>query len=204
MKRAAAETPALDTFWSLTSTDWTAIAAIATCLGVVAASVAAFFALRQLRQGRELAEDQARPYVVVYLDESEADPTIIDLVIKNVGQTLAKNVEITIDPPFERAKDLGYPLMEARMFTQPIAAIPPGFEYRMWAESTQDMHAVDAHPPIYRATVRLRDRRGKLHEETFDLDLEAMRGTLNVSVYNLHHIAKTLRAWTKKQGINSY
>jgi hypothetical protein len=55
----------MTTFLALDSTAWSAIAALATVLTAATALVAAVVALRQLSNSRDLAEEQARPYVVI-------------------------------------------------------------------------------------------------------------------------------------------
>jgi hypothetical protein len=62
----------------------------------VVALVAAGFALLQVNAARRLREEQTRPFVVVDFD---ARSIIVDLVIENVGPTLAQNVHLAFDPP---------------------------------------------------------------------------------------------------------
>ncbi|TFD32633.1 hypothetical protein E3T40_12395 [Cryobacterium sp. TMT1-19] len=67
-----------DTWFGLSSTAWDGIAAMATAAAFAAAVVGALLVLRQLKQARDLAEEQARPYLVAMIEESAADWTLAD------------------------------------------------------------------------------------------------------------------------------
>jgi hypothetical protein len=103
----------------LLKTDWAAISAGAAIATVVVYIVLGVFAWRQIRearrlreeqarlareswaeqarQARELQEEQARPFVIVDLEPG----FLIYLVVENIGRTMARNVTITSDKPFE-------------------------------------------------------------------------------------------------------
>src|SRR5437588_12571653 len=67
---------------------WSALAA---WLTVAVYLVIAVFALRQVREARRLREEQARPFVV-----AEFVPGfLIKFRVRNVGQTVARNVRIS-------------------------------------------------------------------------------------------------------------
>ena len=192
-------------FLGLDSTAWSAIAAVATVLTAVIALVAAVVALRQLVHSRELAEEQARPYVVVSTSPSDADANHVDLLIQNIGQTAATDVQITIDPPYVRAHDFGgSAFMDANLFHAPVPTMPPKFELRLYLDSIPDHEEDTSHPARYRVTVTYRNRLGKSMVDSYDLDLDIYVGILTLQVHGLHHIAQSLRAWTKKQGIQKY
>jgi hypothetical protein len=71
---------------------WTALAAWLT-LGVVAcAAVVAYF---QVREARKLRLDQTRPFVTA---DFVGRSVMIMLVVKNIGPTLAQNVQVKFDP----------------------------------------------------------------------------------------------------------
>ena len=48
---------------------------------------------------RELRRDEARPYVVVDFEPDR--PPFMNLVVANLGRTMARNVRIETDPPLE-------------------------------------------------------------------------------------------------------
>jgi hypothetical protein len=198
-----------DKWLGLSSVAWDGIAAIATVAAFGAAVLGAFLVLRQLKQARELAEDQARPYLVATIEESAADWTITDFVVRNIGQTAARELTMTIDPPYVRAHELGEgnQFMDAAFIAGRTSVLPPGGELRTYLDSSNQMAKLKKNPgstPRFTATLGYRDRLGKEITESFEIDPYERDGIIRTDVHGLHHIAKSVRAWTKSQGINSY
>jgi hypothetical protein len=79
---------------------WTDVAQV----GLVAAQLlvliaAAVFAWRQVKEARELREEQNRPFVVV---DVQSDPgSLVYLEVVNMGTSLARDVKIKIEPPWK-------------------------------------------------------------------------------------------------------
>jgi hypothetical protein len=82
---------------NLGSGTWLAIAA----WGVVALGVAGLvFANRQLKKNRQLKTDQIRPQVAMFMEPHASDWHVIELVVRNFGQTAAHDVRFQfINPP---------------------------------------------------------------------------------------------------------
>lgn len=199
-----------DTWFGLSSTAWDGIAAIATVAAFGAAAVGAFLVLSQLKQARDLAEEQARPYLVAMIEESAADWTLADFVVRNIGQTAARDLTIAIDPPYVRVHELGEGnrFMDAAFISGRMSVLPPGGEVRTYFDSSREMTTAmksssgTALP--FTTTLRYRDRLGQEITESFEIDPYGRLGTIRTDVHGLHHIAKTLRAWTKSQGVNNF
>jgi hypothetical protein len=72
---------------------------------------AALYARAQLREARELSRDEARPYVVVEVEPGR--PPLTNLVVANLGRTMARNVRIETEPPLDssvyRSGPVGWP-----------------------------------------------------------------------------------------------
>ena len=199
-----------DTWFGLSSTAWDGIAAMATVAAFGAAFVGALLVLSQLKQVRDLAEEQARPYLVAMIEESAADWTLTDFVVRNIGQTAARDLAIEINPPYVRAHELGEDnrFMDAAFISGRTSVLPPGGEVRTYFDSSHKLGAAmksnSGAAQSFAATLRYRDRLGKEITESFEIDPCAGLGTIRTDVHGLHHIAKSLRAWTKSQGVNSY
>ena len=199
-----------NTWLGVSSTAWDGIAAIATVAAFGAAAVGVFLVLGQLKQARDLAEEQARPYLVAMIEESAADWTLADFVVRNIGQTAARDLTIAVDPPYVRAHELGggNRFMDAGFISGRTSVLPPGGEVRTYFDSSREMTTAmksssgTALP--FTTTLRYRDRLGKEITESFEIDPYDRLGTVRTDVHGLHHIAKTLRAWTKSQGVNHY
>jgi hypothetical protein len=78
---------------------WAASAAWVTAGVAVAAGV---IALSQLGEARRLRLEQAQPYVVVFMADTDR-PKYVDLVIRNFGLTAATDVRVEIDPAPQRS-----------------------------------------------------------------------------------------------------
>lgn len=109
------------TDWSWGPQEWTAVGTVVTAGIAAAAAIVAYF---QLRQARQLREDQARPFVVVDIVPSEVDLHVLDLVIENVGNTVAQDVRLSFDPPL--ASSLAdYDLAGSVLIREGIPTMPP-------------------------------------------------------------------------------
>jgi hypothetical protein len=77
---------------------WTVerVVALATTGQLLVLVAAALYARAQVREARELRRDEARPYVVVDLEPDR--PPFMNLVVANLGRTMARNVRIETDP----------------------------------------------------------------------------------------------------------
>ena len=103
----------------LTSQEWAAIEAVATAATALVAVLAAVFAYVQVRQARRLRQEQARPFVVVDFESSPAWQNAIQLVIQNIGQTVATDVLVSFDPLLESTqKHEGYQLSKSALLTR--------------------------------------------------------------------------------------
>jgi hypothetical protein len=109
---------------------WTAerVVALATAGQLVVLVAAALYARAQVREARELREDQARPFVVV--DFEVSGPPEIRLAITNIGKTMARDVRVSFAPPLQSSMDRPERrLADLRMLNEPIPAMAPGKIY---------------------------------------------------------------------------
>lgn len=193
-------------FLGLNEVAWVGITAIAALLTAAIAGAAAYFALKQLRQGRELSEEQARPYLVAFIDESEADRQILDFVIRNIGSTAARDIRVQIDPPYVRAKEFeSHEFMGATFIREATSILPPGAELRTLLDTTSDLFKAGESVGLpFTVGLSYRDRNDREISEDYILNPRYASGSLRADVHGVHHIAKTLRAMANGQGINSF
>jgi hypothetical protein len=185
--------------WGLTAGGWDAVTAIATAGTFVVALAAAVFAWMQVRHARQIRLDQSRPYVVVTLEPGQTSIQFVEVVIRNVGSTAAFNTTIAVTPPLVRAReDAGAPMAAAKVFTEPIAIMAPGFEQRMWFDSYIEREPLkDDLPSSHTAVVSYSDRDGHSWTDTYVLDVDAGRGQMHVEAFGIHHAAAALRGIEK-------
>src|ERR1700744_1245017 len=115
---------------------WAAWAAIV--LGVVALVLTN----RQIRRGRQVAEEQSRPYVAMFMEPHAADWHVIELVVRNFGRTAAYDVRFSFpNPPtvaeYENAAD-GYADVVELQLPGELPVLAPGQEWRMVWDSALD------------------------------------------------------------------
>ncbi|SDZ48714.1 hypothetical protein [Herbiconiux ginsengi] len=110
-------------------TDW--IGAAAAVVTAVVAVVAIIYARGQLKeasaareQAKSLELEKSQPYVVVTMEGVDGTPEILNLVIRNYGTTIARDVRVTIEPKPQSSngggviQEVGYPDL--------IPALAPG------------------------------------------------------------------------------
>jgi hypothetical protein len=185
--------------------DWTALA---TCATALVAAAAALYARNQVKEARTLREEQAQPFVVVDFEPSPAWRQAINLVVENIGKTLATNVRITFDKPLESTETHpGFEISESVLLTEGIPCMPPG--KRVTALFDLAHQRKDSGLPMtYVATVEFCDGRGRQQKAlTYVLDLNFYYGLMSIDEYGMHHAAKALgeihkimKKWTGHHG----
>ncbi len=188
-------------FPAWTPEDWSALSAGVTAIVAV---VAALFAFLQVRQARLLREEQAQPFVVVDFESSAVWQNAIELVIENIGKTVARDVRVTFDPPLESTEQHeGYDLSKSVLLAEGIPTMPPG--KRVAALFDLSHKRYDSGLPMsYVATVNFSDARGKRQDAlTYVLDLNFRYGLMRFTEYGLHdgvkairEIRDTMKKWT--------
>jgi hypothetical protein len=187
------------TFIGMSPVAWSALAEWG---GVILALVAGLVAYKQLGEARRLREDQAQPYVAVFAEESPADFSVIDLVIKNFGRTVARNICISVDPPLMRAA--GTEDMKVVEIPAIIPTLVPGQEWRTLWDTTMARPSSDL-PTSYHVSVSFRDSRGRefrAYESMLDWTATTRRDIVEVhgihgAVKALRRIATTFEGWTE-------
>jgi hypothetical protein len=115
---------------------WAAWAALA--LGVVAL----VFTNAQIKRNRKLAAEQTRPHVAMLMEPHAADWHVIELVVRNFGQTAAYDIRFSFPTPptvpeYENAADGYATIVELRLPTE-LPVLAPGQEWRMVWDSALD------------------------------------------------------------------
>ena len=166
---------------------WAAAAAWLTALVAV---VAGIVAVVQLGEARRLRFERAAPYVVVCLEPSGAAEYVLDVVIRNLGATVATDVRVTVEPPMQRAA--GGKAPEPVEFPDCIPVLVPGQEYRTFWDTGIARHDSGL-PDRHDAVVQFKDSRGKNTALSFVLDWSPLWSRSVVTEYKMHDAAKALR-----------
>jgi hypothetical protein len=149
----------------------------------------------QAEREQRLREEEARPLVVVDFEPSPVWGNIINLVVENVGKTLAKNVRFTFDPPLvsSGAGNDGYNFQESNLLKHGIPAMPPGKRFEALFDMSHE-HITAGLPMAYSARVDLQDSHGRQQESLeYVLDLNFRYGVRRVESKGIHDVAKSLK-----------
>lgn len=170
---------------------WTEVAqAIFVGMQLVVLVVAALFARRQLNEAQRLREDQIRPFVVIDLDSPHKP--FFDLVVKNIGTTMARDVTFEFDPAPGTTIE-GAELDKLKIFRDGISTLPPGKEIRTLFDSGITRSKADL-PDVYEVTVRYRGPTGAPdYAEKIDLDFGLYWGRKDINRRDIHDVHKELK-----------
>lgn len=165
-------------------------------VAAAAFAVAWIFGARQIREAREarnltqrLDIERSQPYVVAYMETSEASEQIVNLVIKNFGLTAARNVQVSIDPWPERSdmpeayRKVGVP--------SPLPVLAPGQSWQtIWDTSTarRGSQLADRHT----GTLSYDGLEGSHIVTDVVLDWAIFKSRMHTDIKTIHHAAKSL------------
>lgn len=173
---------------------WIALGTMTTAIVAVAAAV---FAFQQVREMRRTREEQARPFVVVDVQPSRASTHFLNLVIENVGSTVAHNVWFSFDPPLE-SSDKDISIGDSILVQEGILMLPPGRRIEALFDVSHQRIKSDL-PLRYDVEVELQDSRGRRQRpQRYVIDLGYLVGLTRIEEYGIHHVAKSLREIEKR------
>lgn len=172
---------------------WTVerVVALATTGQLLVLVAAALYARAQVREARELRRDEARPYVVVDLEPDR--PPFMNLVVANLGRTMARNVRIETDPPLDSSVYRSGPveLAKLRLFSEGIPSLAPG--KRIVLLFDQMAHRAEADlPETYRVRLTYDWDGGDPIREELRLDLDLYRPLRRIRLDTVHDVNLTL------------
>ena len=166
---------------------WTAFGQIGS---LVVATVAGVLVWLQVRHGREIREDQTRPYIIVNFEFREQ---YVHVVAKNIGTTPARDVEVEFIPPLRSI----YPSEAGAVaFVDGIPMLAPGRSISIDLGSGHYFFRAKDRPPLrYEATVQYTAMQGKRPylDPPLILDLRPYERT-TIERDNLQEIATQLKA----------
>ncbi len=132
---------------------------------------------RSVAEMKEARDQQTRPYVIAYFTIKEGTG-LIYLVLKNIGQSVARDVRFSFDPPLKTSSEATNEMLAKMSFvTEGIQSMPPGYELKTLFDSTVSYLNNEELPQKYR--VRIAYYGGISPEERIDeyvLDISAFWG----------------------------
>ncbi|RHW23639.1 hypothetical protein D0Z08_28885 [Nocardioides immobilis] len=183
---------------------------------LVVATIAGVLVWLQVRHGRQVREDQTRPYVIV---DFEFRGIAVMITVSNIGTTPATDVRITFDRPLESPTQ-GLNANRFALFSEPIPMLAPGRKINVLFGKGPDFFPADESVPLrYVATVTYKTldegQRPWWHRERrpYDdpplvLDLQPFKYTA-IDRDDLHNIAEKIKGieqimsrWTSRGRLN--
>jgi hypothetical protein len=147
---------------------------------------------QELREAeRQLREAEARPYVIIDFELGDRPP-LMNLIVANLGRTMARNLRIEVKPPLQSSLDpkAPVPVAKLKLFTEPIPSLAPGkrivFAFDSLKQRPKEL------PTAYQATLRYDGERGPLPPDEQHLDLELYYNLLSVDRKTIHNVNETL------------
>ncbi|MDP9850283.1 hypothetical protein [Streptosporangium lutulentum] len=153
-------------------------------------------ALRQLELSEKVRREQQEPYVVVDIQPNSSINKAFDLIIENVGPTVARNVKIAFDPPLERFEEREEGglerIAESFIFTEGIPFMPPGRRINLFLDFGYKRLNSDL-PTGYIVTVNAEGPYGAVEPLIYKIDLGIYTGYVgSLTVKNIHDGVKAL------------
>lgn len=156
---------------------------------VILALVAAIIAYRQMKEARAQRFSAARPYVVIGL--RRVGIGIVELYIRNYGQTAAYDLTMKSSPPLSSLSHASWFKTFDKLHT-----LAPGDEWAtIWETDSGLRSAEGAGPNVYTVTLDYTGKDGTKAEplkDTFTLDWQPYLDSTFVERKNLHDVGQSL------------
>jgi hypothetical protein len=171
---------------------WTTerIIALSSVLTLVLLGLAVFYGKRQVEVARRSRQEQSRPFVVV--DFEPRRRIAIEIVVTNLGSTMAKDValtfipdlESTLDEPNRRVKNVPF-------LANPIPSLAPAKEHRVLFDEAPKRRNSDL-PGRYEVSVTYVGHDGHDYTDQQTLDLGVFWNAPLIREKTLHDVWTTL------------
>lgn len=169
---------AMDWVNNYTLSQWATYGAVAQAifggLTLIVATIGLIYAALQLREAARLRKAQAQPFVTVSL---EPDEFIATLVIRNHGQTVARNVTFTLRPEFTSSVASMNGVVASKLWREGLPTIVPGQSFKLMIDSFLDRLSRPDLPAFYDVEVAFDNMEGKREKLKYVLDFEVFRNT---------------------------
>lgn len=173
---------------------WTAVhwAAVAPWVALLVAASAALLVVGQIREARKLRLEQAQPFVMVDFERHPTVPFVIMLVVENSGATAAFDVKLRFTPELQVSNEQrAVNLLGSSLMRNGIPTMAPHKRVETVFDSLRSQ-IEEGLPTSYQAVVQYRDSTGRVHQDTYTLDL-AWMGLSYLDRKDIHHVAERLK-----------
>jgi hypothetical protein len=185
---------------------YTAIVAISTL-------AYAFLTYLLVRETIRLREVQAEPEIILYLNPSDDLPITYDLIVKNIGVSVAYNVRWEFDKNSIFIKERGVDLNVLKFFTDKTDYFAPGQIYRTYFGLGSELFRKPT-PPGIRMKVSFNNRRGNHFGREYLIDPSIYSGRsfvknsgkreISESIQNISEVFSDIASGNSTLNINTY
>ncbi len=163
-----------------------------------AARASAEAANNTIKEMKEARDQENAPYIVIYFD-IPTNKHLINLIIKNVGKSIATDVKLTFTPSLSSRvfKDIN----DTPLIKNGISSLPPNYELRILFDGIINLFDNVAFPMTYVVEVSyagglVKERR----TSTQTLDLSMFYGLMQVNEKGLNELVKAIETIAEHTG----
>jgi hypothetical protein len=172
-----------DAWGAFLASSWKWLIDSSPILGVLVAILSASIALRAILQAAKDSDHRSRPVVAAEFQLSRESDSSMDLVVRNYGVSMARNLSVSFDRPVtsegSEAEGAGGVAIRNRYQGRTFSVLSPGQELRntWWLGTSKPKHdrLVNYHdtPDEVVITVEYSDLNGKRYTDSFSLHIDA-------------------------------
>lgn len=177
--------------------------AAAAAAATLASALFIWFQVREMKKQtnlqREIAEAAAAPYIWADVRVQAANGWNLEFAIGNSGPTVARDVVVTVDPPFPQVDDTEARYVQAmhERLERGLPSVAPGRQYTWTLGNSADLVNRPA-PLAHTVTIDCSGPAGPTARSQFTIDFESFRESVARHDGSLRDIAKEIRVAADK------
>lgn len=144
--------------------------------------------MKVVEQNEIVRKENNMPVVVVYFEVNIHN--ILDLHMKNIGKSPAKNILVKLEP----LNDIkGNYLEEAAFIGKEVALLAPEQYLKSLVGSLTELKNAEGNYPKYKVSILYKDFENHEYEQDYMIDANMYKGTAQVIVKNVHDLTKEVQ-----------
>ena len=158
-------------------------------------------AVQQTEIQERIHNESHQPYVWADFRLDATQGSLMHLVIRNEGPTVAEDVRVVFDPPLQSVGVIKSLEPVQAQLAEGLRSLPPGREMKWAFAIGQRLYGEEGSsvPHQYTVTITGRGPYGDLPTLTYPLDLDEMREMAAPRLGSLEHVAKAIEKLAKPQ-----
>jgi len=148
---------------------------------------------RSVKEMKLAREEEYRPFIVSYIQTKPNG--ITELIIENIGKTVAKNVEIEISPEFNFPKKS--PLSNSFVLNNSIPNMPPNYRLKFYVGLISDFKIEGDSYQVYEVGIKYHSFDNKHYKDNYTIDFNIGSGGLFLVEKDLHHLTNEIIEFRK-------